>query len=203
MLVEAPDLQMVNCDGADLLVSPIGSVEGISIAIQCKSDQLRLMGDRLHLLHSHNAVLLLHHSFSIPKILYILRSAPCFLSASLEACDNLLRDILSDITNVCLEEDSVWAQTSLPVRAGGLGDRRASQLAPSAFLASAAGCSELVDQILPSHLQGTHHPALLSALSSWQQGHDEPPPPPSVSHRQSAWDSLGIHATYVSPGCLS
>ena len=196
MLVEAPGLQVVSCDGAYLLGSPIGSVEGIGIAIQRKSDQLRLMGDRLHLLHSHDA-LLLRHSFSIPKILYILRSAPCFLSASLEAYDNLLRDILSDITNVCLE-NSVWAQASLPVRAGGLGVRRASQLAPSAFLASAAGCSELVDQILPSHLQGTPDPALGLALSSWQQDHDEPPPPPSVSHRQSVWDSPGIHATYDS-----
>ena len=34
MLVEAPGLQVVNCDGADLLGSPIGSVEGIGIAIQ-------------------------------------------------------------------------------------------------------------------------------------------------------------------------
>ena len=145
MLVESPALRMVSCDGADLLCSPIGSVEGIGIAIQRKSDQLRLMGDRFHILHSHDALLLLHHSFSVPKILYTLRSAPCFLSASLEACDNLLRDIFSDITNVCLEEDSVWAQASLPVSARGLGVRRASQLAPSAFLAPAAVCSELVD----------------------------------------------------------
>ena len=194
MLVEAPCLRVVSCDGANLLGSPLGSVEGIGIAIQRKSDQLRLMGDRLHLLHSHDALLLLHHS-SIPKILYILRSAPCFLSASLEAYDNLPRDILSDITNVCLEEDSVWAQASLPVRARGLGVQRASQLAPSAFLASA---TELVDQILPSHLRGTTDPALVLALSSWHQGHYEPPPPPSVSHRQSAWDSPGIHATYDS-----
>ena len=104
------------------------------------------MGDRIHLLHSHDALLILRHSLSIPKILYILRSAPCFLSASLEAYDDLLRDILSDITNVCLEEDSVWAQASLPVRARGLGVQKASQLAPSAFLASAAGCFELVDR---------------------------------------------------------
>ena len=44
----------------------------------------------------------------------------------------------------------------------------------------------------------TPDPALGLALSSWQQGHDEPPPLPSVSHCQSAWDSPGIHATYDS-----
>lgn len=52
----------------------------------------------------------------------------------------------SCILNVCVEDDSVWAQDSLPVKAGGLGVKRASQLVPSAFLASAAGCSKLVNQ---------------------------------------------------------
>ena len=198
MLSEVPGLQVLGRDRADILGSPIGSMEGISEAIQTKTDQLRLMGDRLHLLHSHDALLLLRHSFSIPKILYILRTAPCFLSASLEAYDNLLRAILSNISNVCLEEDSVWAQASLPVGAGGLGVRRAAQLAPSAFLASAAGCSELVNQILPSHLRGTPDPVPDQALSAWQQGHDETPPPGSVSHRQKAWDSPVISATYDS-----
>ena len=37
MLVEAPNLQVVSCDATDLLGSPIGSVEEISIAIQHKS----------------------------------------------------------------------------------------------------------------------------------------------------------------------
>ena len=133
MLSVVPGLQVLGRDRADILGSPIGSMEGISEAIQTKTDQLRLMGDRLHLLHSHDALLLLRHSFSIPKILYILRTAPCFLSASLEAYDNLLRAILSNISNVCLEEDSVWAQASLPVSAGGLGVRRAAQLAPPPF----------------------------------------------------------------------
>ena len=79
----------------------------------------------------------------------MLRTAPCFLSPAVETYDSLLRKVLGDITNVCLEEDETWTQASLPVGAGGIGVRRAAQLAPSAFLASAAGCSELVAQILP------------------------------------------------------
>ena len=76
MLLKAPDLHVVHVESADLLGSPIGSVEGIGEAVRAKIDQLQLMGDRLHHLHSHDALLLLRHSFSIPKLLYIIRTSP-------------------------------------------------------------------------------------------------------------------------------
>ena len=154
------------------------------------------MGDRLHFLHAHDALLLLRHSFAIPKILYIIRTAPCFLSPRIEAYDNLLRSILSDITNVCLDDDNTWLQASLPASAGGIGIRRAAQLAPSAFLASAAGCSALASEILPSHLRDVPDPSLETALTVWHQGHDEPAPTGTPSHRQKAWDAPQIRATY-------
>ncbi len=153
MMLEAPGLHVTSRDSADILGSPIGDLEGIGTAIQVKTEQLRLMGERLLSLHSHDALLLLRHSFSIPKILYILCSAPCFLSPHIENYDTLLRSILSDVTNICLDEESVWSQASLPERAGGIGIRKAVQLAPSAYLASAAGCDELVRQILPHYVQ--------------------------------------------------
>ena len=42
---------------------------------------------------------------------------------------------------------------TLPVKRGGLGNMSAAKLAPSAFLASAAGCSTLVALIIPIHLK--------------------------------------------------
>ena len=96
-----------------------------------------------------DALLLLRHSFAIPKILFILRTAPCFLSAQLEVYDDFLRSVLSSITNVSMEKESVWFQATLPVAMGVLGIRGAVQLAPSAFLASAAGCSDLIHRLLP------------------------------------------------------
>ena len=114
-------LNVVSCDAADILSSPLGSVDHLGDAIQGKTAQFCLMGDRLRLLQSHDALLLLRHSFSIPKILYILRTAPCFLSPQLEAYDSLLRLLLSDITNINLDDNSSWLQASLPVRAGGIG----------------------------------------------------------------------------------
>ena len=126
------------------------STECVDDIIQNKVEVLQLMGSRLGLLTSHDALLLLRHSFAIPKVLYILRTSPCFLSDRLESFDDVLRNMLRNILNVDLALESTWLQASLPVRMGGIiGIRRAVQLAPSAYLASAAGCSELI-RLLPS-----------------------------------------------------
>ena len=117
------------------------------------------MDERLHLLPAHDAILLLRHSFTIPRLLYCLRSSPCFISPCLKSYDNELRRIISRIFNIPLVENEVmWSQASLPVRFGGLGIRSTVQLAPSAFLASAAASSDLVHQILPPCLQSAPLP---------------------------------------------
>ena len=54
---------------------------------------------------------------------------------------------------VISESDPSWTQSTLPVRHGGLGIRSAVQLAPSAFLASAAASSGLAHLILPANMQ--------------------------------------------------
>ena len=69
------------------------------------------------------------------------------------------------------------------------------QLAPSAFLASAAGSSDLVNQILPPHLQDTPYPERDAVLASWSQGHDQPPPPIPAAHCQKEWDTPKVRVT--------
>ena len=179
-----------------MLGSPVGGIESLSGAIVQKVERLDLMGGRLHLMHAHDALLLLRHSFAIPKILDMLQSAPCFLSPAVEAYDSLLRKVLGDITNVCLEEDETWTQASLPMGAGGIGIRRVAQLASSAFLASAAGCSELIAQILTPQMQGVPNPSRDAALVAWQHGHSEVPPSGAASHWQKAWDAPLVQVMY-------
>ena len=111
--------------------------------------------------------------------------------------DNLLKTILCDVINVQLDEVS-WSQAFLPIRFGGIDIRRTAQLAPAAFLTSAAGCSDLIRLILPSHLQNVSYPAQESTLTSWQCGHDEPPPSSLAVHHQEGLDSPRIQATYFS-----
>ena len=153
---------------------------------------------RLSHLQSNDALLLLRHSFAIPKVLYTLRTAPCSLSPDLETFDETLRTILTSIVNVRLDDVSAWLQASLPVRAGGIGIRRTVQLAPSAYLASATGCSELVHQILPPHLLDNPDPHFEAALDLWREGHPHPLPIHPASCAQRKWDAPRIEATFNS-----
>ena len=73
-------------------------------------------------------------SFSAPKMLHTLRCSPCVNHPCLEMFDNLLRNGIGTTCNLALQ----WLQASLAVKDGGLGVRRVSSMAPSAFLASAA-----------------------------------------------------------------
>ena len=93
--------------------------------------------------------MLLCYSLAVPKVEYVLRSAPCFYSTLLESFDCELRCTLSDVLNISFEMESTWLQASLPVKFGDIGVRSVVMLAPSAFLASAAGTSRLINRILP------------------------------------------------------
>ena len=103
---------------------------------------------------------------------------------------------MSDVFNVDFSNELVWLQASLPVHAGDLGVRRAAQLTPSAYLASAAGCSSLVHQILPFSCNSTH-PNLDPTISSWNQGLSVLPPSSPNSTRQRAWDEPHVNATHT------
>ena len=195
-LTSVPGLHVVNCSQATLLGSPIGSIDHVDGIIRHKVTQLRLMGQRLSLLQAHDALLLLHHSFSIPKLLYLLCTSPCFLAEHLEEFDDTLRHLLCKIINVNLDNDSAWLQASLPVRWGGIGIHRAVQLAPSTFLASAAGCSELINHLLPTSAAIKPDPHIQSALNFWSQGLSHTPLSAPESHYQMCWDAPRIEATY-------
>ena len=67
MLLQAPGLQTVSCSQATILGTPIGGIECIDDSIKMKIEALKRMGERLGLLQAHDALLLLRHSFAIPK----------------------------------------------------------------------------------------------------------------------------------------
>ena len=135
---------------------------------------LTTIGERLQHLSTQEA-LLLHNSFAILKLPYTIRSSLSFLSPSLQRYDETLRSIVSDITNINLDE-TVWTQASLSVNLGGLDIRSSVQLAPSAFLASAAANSDLTHRMLPPCFQSTKLPYVEEATKVWSTGLDLPPP---------------------------
>ena len=69
----------------------------------------------------------------------------------------------------------------------GLGIQNAVQLAPSAFLASAAASSDLVYHTVPPHLQGSPLPHVDDAQLLWAAGHDRAPPEGVAQYSQKAW----------------
>ena len=191
-----PGAQIIDPSDAHLLGSPIGNLDSISAVLGDKVKSLAVMGDRLRHFSAHDSLLLLRNSFSIPKLLYTLRTSPCFLSPTLDSYDKTLKSIVSTITNIHLVEgEPAWLQAALPVGSGGLGIRSAVQLAPSAFLASAAASSDLVSQILPASLQSLALPHVDDALATWSIGHDNNPPSGETACIQKTWDAFRISST--------
>ena len=196
LLLSLQGARVVDPLEASLLGSSLGDVSSISTSLREKITLLESMGGRLKFLFTHDA-LLLRHSFAIPKLLYNLRTSPCFLSPVLQEYDNLLKSIVSDTVNIYFcEDDPAWIQATLPVRCGGLGIRSAVQLAPSSFLVSAAASLDLVHRIVPSHLHGIPLPYLPDAMAQWSDGHDDLSPPEGTARRsQRVWDTLKVSVT--------
>ena len=164
-------------------------------------------------MQSHDALLILRSSLSAPKLLYLLRTSPCFGHPALAAFDTILRLGLSGITNSDLT-DVAWLQASLPVGDGGLGIRSVATLAPSAFLASAAGTWDLQASILHNCLDsiGQFDVFRASAFNFWLGEYssidselaDAPVPPTGdnalataypvgeEAKRQRSWDAYAV-----------
>jgi len=114
----------------------------------------------------------------------------CHRHPALSDFDNILRGGLSHITNCTLSEIQ-WIQASLPITDGGLGLRRASQLALSAFLASAAGTANLQSAILPGVEESVDRELQCAGLE-WSTLHNVPHPSGACAALQRAWDAPSI-----------
>ena len=114
--------------------------DDVDKALQEKTEKLEKAMSRLHLLQSHEALNLLRNSISVPdsvaKLLYTLRTSECSENPQFMKFGKLQRKCITDVINM---NDNQWTQATLPVKDGGLGIRSVTVLAPSAFLASAAG----------------------------------------------------------------
>lgn len=179
----------VTKDEMTLLGAPVVKGPAQDAALTHKIDQLKKALERLSMIHSHDALVLLKNSLSIPKLLYLLRTADCSDNPLLATFDNTLRSGLSSILNVDLS-DIQWLQASLPVRHGGLGIRSAQMLAPSAFLASAASTHDLQQSILPQCIGTLDDESLAAVETSWISLSNSPKPDAESAHIQRAWDKL-------------
>ena len=199
IMSEFPCLHDTPHEMATLLGSPIGEIESINAVLEKKISDLQTLGERLKVLNAHDALCLIKNAFSLPKLLYTLRTAPCFQSALLTSFDDLQRCLLESICNITLSE-SGWKQASLPITSGGIGIRSAVLLAPSAYLASAAGCASMSLTILPESFHNMDCPQRAQALISWKSAASVQVEPPTGAKacRQKCWDSPLVDGCFAS-----
>ena len=126
-----------------------------------KIRELEKISDVIDKLDAHYGFYLLKNCFSMPKLLYFLRTSPCFLQNDfLKRYDKLIRSSLCKVTNVKMD-DNQFLQAVLPAAKGGLGVSSARLLALPAFLASAVGAKDALSEIFGlEHVDGTYDDAL-------------------------------------------
>lgn len=140
-----PLMQVVTAEQLTLPGSPL-TTEAIPHVVQKKTVELERLTSRLKLLLVHHAIFLLKNCFRIPKLMYVLRTSPTFRSPDcLDRFDDQLRKALQKITNVRMD-NNVWHQATLPVKLGGLGVRRSSELTIPAYLTSVHSVSGLLTE---------------------------------------------------------
>jgi len=106
--------------------------------------------ENLELIEPHQAFFILKKRLSVSKLIYLLRSAPCFkCKEELEVFETAIKNNMENICNVSFGEEN-WSQASLPTRQAGLGLRSAADLSLPSFLSSSHACKGLVNRLLPS-----------------------------------------------------
>ena len=184
-----PAVSTIDPSEAVVLGAPVGGGQVIDSVLQQKLVDLQRLADRLKLLSTHDGFFLLKNCFSLPKLMYTLRSAPCYDSPFIRQYDNLIRNTLQSILNVTLSDDA-WSQSKLPVKLGGLGVLSASDIAVPAFIASVIGSADLALKVLPSSLAGntgSNDADYIRYVSLWQLLTNLEPPDSSVAAYQSQW----------------
>ena len=157
-------------------------------------DSFVIAGTRLKNLHAHDALVIVKHSLSLPKLLFHLRCTYSGDHPMLQILDMKLRDMVSQILNVDLS-DQQWNQAALPVKWGGLGIRKTTQVAPSAYLASVAGVKDLVSSILPAGHVRLPDRLLDKAVERWKAYGGLSQPSGPEAQIQKCWDQQVLKKT--------
>ena len=154
-------------------------------ALNKKLEEFKRLSSNIKLINAH-ALLILKASSSTSHVFFMLRCSPCLGNAILSQIDEVLKSNISHIANVVLS-DVQWIQASLPVKAGGLGIRRAASLALPAYLASATSTASFQDLILIRSVAAADKYYTLYR-SNWSSAYNQSFPLDVTACKQRAWD---------------
>ena len=183
---------------ASLLGSPLVIGTAMDAILNKKLTELNRASSRLQLVSSHDALVLLKASCSAPKLMHQLRSSPCADHVILPIIDDTLRSCLVNITNVSINDEQ-WLQASLPIRAGGLGIRKVSAIASSAFLSSVSSTQLLQTDLLSRVTFEVKDHFYDRLLVNWSTTHHPVQPPVgNLASKQRSWDQPIVEKTQSS-----
>jgi hypothetical protein len=156
--------------------------ESTNNLIQNKCQDLRNIFGKLSLLPSHYALHILKNCYSTPKLIYLLRTAACFQNNMLKEMDLVIQNATSEFGNIKFTE-SALEQATLPCRFGGIGIRKASELAVPAYLSSVTAAKPLTSVLYPST---SINPYFEEGLQLWRNATSKEWP--TEPTRQRSWD---------------
>jgi hypothetical protein len=136
-----------------LLEAPLAVGHHLDAVLEGKRQELCLMMKRLELMPSH--LFLLRNILAAPRLMYLRITAPCTDIPILPLFDEVIRESLSAILNVDLD-DNLWHQASLPVR---WAVRGVVLLVPSA-----TSTAKLTTTLLPMQLRDVLDSGIAAAM---------------------------------------
>lgn len=147
------------------------------------------MFERITELNSHMAFYLLKNCFSIPKLTYLLRTTAYFKYNHL--LNEIDHDIMKTLESICNSSfnNQKWSLLSLPIRCGGLGIRKSSEICLPAFLSSVNSVFNLVTLMYPELSDETMVSDYSCALEMWSSVSNEIP---TDTSKQQTWDNILI-----------
>ena len=90
---------------AILLGAPLSARQQLDQILDEKKQELQKLALRLKLMPSHDSLFLLRNVLAAPRLMYLLRSAPCTYCSVLPLYDEVLRNSLSATLNVDLDDE--------------------------------------------------------------------------------------------------
>ncbi|CAE1327841.1 unnamed protein product [Acanthosepion pharaonis] len=152
------------------------------------------MTEKLQLIDPHPDLFLWKNSFSLPSVLYTLRSTPCYLEQDfLNEIDITIKRCAELICNVNFD-DTGWRQAKLPLSFGGLSLRSAVDLALPAYLSSLSSSRELIDEILGGSSQCFSGISFEQTCSAWAQ---KSLSIPLDTSKQKSWDKIKCETNFT------
>jgi hypothetical protein len=185
----APGIKIGDRESLSLLGSPIFD-QGFKNTVEKTIITVENLLNKAELLNRHVAYTLIKNCLFIPKFNFLLRTTPFWkFSNYVNSIDSSLKSCLERILNLRLT-DLQWRQSTLPIRFGGLGIRRISDICLPAFLSSINGVKKLVSLLLNSkdNELNIHH--YDEALAAWGVANENEIP--TIPQFQKNWDNINI-----------